>query len=82
MLHTRIFITMILMTFLVACAHHQPLTAEEQKMRSASQSCLKQAREMTNTALNMAEAPENDYFTMCMQTQYGYTWKQVQEMPL
>ncbi len=71
----------VLGTALMACAPQKPMTPEQQLMHSASKSCLKQAREMDNPDLNMAQAPDNEYFAMCMQTQYGYTWEQVREMP-
>ncbi len=70
---------------LMACtATHQNKmeSAQQQKMHAASKDCLKQAREISDPSLIMANAPGNSYFSMCMQTQYGYTWEQVQQLPL
>ncbi len=81
MSYTRIFLISTLAAGLMACAPQKPMTPDQQLMQTASQSCLKQAREMDDPDLNMAQASDNEYFSMCMQTQFGYTWEQVRNMP-
>ncbi len=67
---------------LTACASSQSQmpSYKTEELQAAKADCLNEAREMTNEDLIAADASDNAYFSMCMQTRYGYTWEQVQRM--
>ncbi len=67
---------------LTACASSQSQTPsyKAEGLQAAKADCLKEAREMSNEDLDPDNASDNAYFSMCMQTKYGYTWEQVRHM--
>ncbi len=83
---SRVFIMSLLVVALISvfmggCATQKPLTPEQQQMAAAKKDCLNRTASMFNDAPNPNDANENDYFTMCMETRYGYSWEQVRQMP-
>ncbi len=78
MLSVRVLMVALSCVMLLgACGPKKAVTQEKKTVKEAKEDCFQQAQSMYNNTINPASASSNDYFVMCMQSQYGYTLEQI-----
>ncbi len=66
-----------------ACAPQKStkmMSEKEEQMIAAKADCFEQAQSMSNESLDRSDASGNPYYSMCMQSKYGYTLEQIRAM--
>ncbi len=71
-----------LFSLLAGCAVQEKgmMSYEESRLRDAKKDCIEDANSIVDPPHSSDNVYWDSYFTMCMQTRYGYTSEQIRKM--
>lgn len=75
-----VFLLILTVTALTACAPQKPLTYEQQALQEAQQECSSAATSMNDGPHNSNNPLWKSYFEMCMRTKFDVTNAQLKTL--